>query len=234
VHKYVALNAQDAPVVRLLDCYRRDGERYLVLDRAEPLSLDTRHPTDFEEVIRWSLEFSATRDPSYPSCDVAYFERYWRATTGLIEYAGNVRSSLYAPQIVDCPAPTAILEAFLRALQGDACAIVHGDPADFNLGTVKGRIVAFDLGLSCTGNPLTNLALRTGAFVAAFPQHTDVPALVERYVGQLGLQVEAPFELYLLAGAVYGSYFEQGALDQIRAGKAGDAVLHWARLALQR
>lgn len=235
VEKYRCLNGLGAPVVKLLDvCEHRNG-RTLTLERARPLNLDTSRRDDFARLIAYLLDVARYVDDAYPSIDWAYFASYWRATTALWMMATDPSSFLYRPALMDLPDPVAVMARFreLELLSSARC-ISHGDPADFNLGRTDRGIVAFDLGLSWQGMVFRDLALRTGASVAAYPHDLDVHKLVDLFAENAGYHGADPLRHYYLTGAVVGGYFEMTALEDLRHYGEQSGALGWANLTLSR
>ena len=55
IAQYRILNAMHAPVVRILDVVEQGGRRFLVLEKARPLGLDTRAWADLHELLDWMI-----------------------------------------------------------------------------------------------------------------------------------------------------------------------------------
>lgn len=234
VEKYRALQAVGAPVVGLRDVLERNGSRYLVLEKAEPLSLDTREPAAFGLLLDHLAEFARARPVELQTTNWRYLEQYWDATRRLVSLASDLRGPIPHDRVRDCPAPDAVFDAYRAAVGASPFVPTHGDPGDSNLGRIGGRIVAFDLQLAWRGEPFRDLALRTGASALPWPAHLTLSSVAERFATTLGLYVPDPFRVTLLAGAIYGSYFEQAAVeDVITCGPASKAC-DWARVTLDR
>ena len=232
--KYQALNALNAPVVRLLDVLESEQGRKIVLEKAAPLSFDPCEQTGFDKVIAWMLEFNAIKSPTYPACNLQYIEHYWAVVSQLFTEANRVGSPCYREGFADLPAASYILAEFKRLVAAEPDRVSHGDPANSNIGLLRGEVVAFDLGLSWINSPFVDLALRTGAQVTSFPAGLPIDALVESYARRLCLNSVDPVRDYSICGAIYGSYFEQSALDEIRSGRPSAAISNWANLTLDR
>jgi hypothetical protein len=232
--QYRALNAAGAPVVKLLDVIEEGQGRKIVIEKAAPLSLDTSKPEDFNRVVAWIAEFNSTQVETYPPCNLVYTESYWRISAQLLAQALEPTSVVFRPQFELLPSAAYILAEYRRLVGQSSPSVSHGDPANGNLGTVDGRIVAFDLELSWFNSPLVDLVLRTGAQVTRFSPDIDRVELVENYAQTLGLSAAAPWNDYNICGAIYGSYFELEALDEIRSGRPSAPVLDWANITLDR
>ena len=232
--KYIALNAMDAPVVKLLDVIEEDNTRKIVLEKARPLAFDSSQEVGFNKVLDWVVEFNSIHIDGYPECNLKYIESYWKITSQLFTEASNSDSSLYRESFDSLPSAEYILSEFKSLVFNGVTNVSHGDPADSNLGIINGELVAFDLGLSWMNSPLVDLALRTGAQVTPFPANVSINELVESYAQSLNIDSSDPVRDYSICGAIYGSYFEESALNAILTGSAATQIVNWANLTLDR
>ena len=234
VEKYKALNDAGAPVVQLLDVIEDGCRRKIVLEKAAPLPFDTSEIAGFERVLHWVVEFNSVSVVEYPPCNLGYFSSYWTVMSQLVAEAWDPNSRLYRSDFGALPSASYIFREFQKMVASRCTCVSHGDPANSNLGMLGKKIVAFDLGLSWLSSPFADLVLRTGAQVTPYPKLLNIESLIESYMGRLSVESTDPVRDYYICGAIYGSYFEVSALNELQTEQPSETVVGWANITLDR